>query len=192
MTTTKRGFTLIELLVVISIIGLLSSIVLASLQTSRDKAINSKKLAGVKEYAKALELYFSVNNAYPLASLPTRKRCIFNVTCLSGSADSNIYTALAPFITPSTTFDPVIISGIDYGGLGYKCLTQNADGLHCDVYVMFWVMKGVSNSCAGGFSDQTTNPIDTDAPQQTAVPSTNTVCIYTNDKGTYDATVAYQ
>ena len=47
MHVLKKGFTLIELLVVISIIGLLSSVVLASLNTSREKA----RIAGALQFA---------------------------------------------------------------------------------------------------------------------------------------------
>ncbi len=65
-TQRKRGFTLIELLVVISIIGLLASVVLASLNTARAKARDAKKISEVKQINTALQLYWDTNKAYPL------------------------------------------------------------------------------------------------------------------------------
>jgi len=62
---TKRGFTLIEILVVIAIIGILSSVVLASLATSRAKARDARRIADLEEVKKALELYYDSNGAYP-------------------------------------------------------------------------------------------------------------------------------
>lgn len=60
-----RGFTLIELLVVVSIIGMLSSVLLVSLQSARTKARETKLLVEVKEFQKALELYKLDNGTYP-------------------------------------------------------------------------------------------------------------------------------
>lgn len=59
------GFTLIELLVVIAIIGLLSSVVLSSLNTARGRARDTQRISDLTEIRKALELYYDSNNAYP-------------------------------------------------------------------------------------------------------------------------------
>ncbi len=59
------GFTLIELLVVISIIGLLASVVLVSLNSARTKARDVKRLADMAQIQKALALYYDKYNRYP-------------------------------------------------------------------------------------------------------------------------------
>lgn len=63
-----RGFTLIELLVVIAIIGVLASIVLASLNSARRKSRDARRIADVKQIQLALELYFDANNSYPVGT----------------------------------------------------------------------------------------------------------------------------
>ncbi len=62
-----KGFTLIELLVVIAIIGVLASIVLASLNTARRKGRDAKRVADIKQIQTALELYFDSSASYPTA-----------------------------------------------------------------------------------------------------------------------------
>lgn len=64
----RSGFTLIELLVVIAIIGILASIVLASLNSARRKSRDARRVADIKQIQLALELFFDANaNAYPAA-----------------------------------------------------------------------------------------------------------------------------
>ena len=53
-TSRSKGFTLIELLVVIAIIGLLASIILASLNTAQQKGRDARRLEDLKEIGNAI------------------------------------------------------------------------------------------------------------------------------------------
>ena len=64
----QKGFTLIELLVVIAIIGILSAVVLTSLNSSQQKARNAKRIADIKAISKAVEMYYIEHGRYPLGS----------------------------------------------------------------------------------------------------------------------------
>jgi len=60
----KKGFTLIELLVVIAIIGILSSVVLASLNSARAKGADAAIKSGLANMRAQAELYYDSNNGY--------------------------------------------------------------------------------------------------------------------------------
>ena len=68
---THKAFTLVELLVVISIIALLSSIGVASLNTARSKARDAKRTADLKNISTALDLYYDKYDAYLAGGLTT-------------------------------------------------------------------------------------------------------------------------
>jgi prepilin-type N-terminal cleavage/methylation domain-containing protein len=60
----KKGFTLIELLVVISIIGVLSSVVLASLSSARGKARDTAIRQDVSQMVRLMALNYSDYESY--------------------------------------------------------------------------------------------------------------------------------
>jgi len=64
----NKGFTLIELLVVVAIIGLLSAVVLVSLNSARKSAYDAKRKADLKQLANAFEMAYDANAAYPTIS----------------------------------------------------------------------------------------------------------------------------
>lgn len=64
MPKLVSGFTLIELLVVIAIIGILASVVLASLNTARAKGLDAKIKAELSGIRVQSQIYYDTNKSY--------------------------------------------------------------------------------------------------------------------------------
>jgi prepilin-type N-terminal cleavage/methylation domain-containing protein len=77
----KKGFTLIELLVVIAIIGILSAVVLASLNTARDKGADAAVRSNLNNIRAQAELYYDENGL------------TYNGVCATGSKVDSMVAA---------------------------------------------------------------------------------------------------
>ncbi|MEI7480188.1 MAG: prepilin-type N-terminal cleavage/methylation domain-containing protein [bacterium] len=61
----KKGFTLIEMMTVLAIIGILTSIVIVSLDKVRSQSRDKKRVGDIKSLQLALENYYNRNSHYP-------------------------------------------------------------------------------------------------------------------------------
>ncbi|MBL7045233.1 MAG: prepilin-type N-terminal cleavage/methylation domain-containing protein [Parcubacteria group bacterium] len=101
----NKGFTLIELLVVIAIIGILSSVVLASLNSARTKSRDAKRISDLKQLQLALEFYFDANGGYPSAI--------------------NAATLVTPGHIATIPTDPVGSAAYSYAAIGTGCTSYH-------------------------------------------------------------------
>ena len=124
------GFTLIELLVVIAIIGVLSSVVLASLNTARSKSRDAKRMAEIRQLQIALDFYYDSNGYYPESGwLYSYNASWLNNTNVLGVA-LNPYLPTLP-IDPTNQSTPPYSSGLSYGyyGSGYGDTVSGSSGV---------------------------------------------------------------
>ncbi len=122
-----RGFTLIELLVVIAIIGILSAVVLASLNTARSKGNDASVKANLDTIRTQSAIYYDTNSGYGTATLAAGTSCTL---------------ASSLFIDPQIT---AAIAGANTAGGSVAC--ANTAGAPSAVT---WAVHGqVSNPSAG-------------------------------------------
>lgn len=147
------------MLVVVAIVGLLASVVLSSLNSSREKAVVAAQLQIVEEYKKALDLYYFDNNGvYPKVDFVgpwngtacmadyVGDECVYAGTRYESPA---LNTALNSYISSRTPLKRVhdTTFNFDFDGPIYTC--QN---FACSFLLMEYAMPGNNQPCGFGIT----------------------------------------
>ncbi len=141
LKSEAKGFTLIELLVVIAIIGLLSSVVLSSLNTARAKGNDANRRTSIHNLQVALELYYQQNDSYPLSGGATTPNAGW--TTSNDSSWTTLQSALSPYMSRLPT-DPTQSSSGWPGASGTYSYSYYSNSYGCPGhwYMIVWRPEG--------------------------------------------------
>ena len=102
MKKEQKGFTLIELLVVIAIIGILSSVVLASINSARAKGSDASIKANLSGIRAQAEIVYDSANPQDYATVCANANVLAAITAAKTSAGITAATAVDAEGTPTT------------------------------------------------------------------------------------------
>lgn len=155
--STKKGFTLIELLVVISIIGLLSSITLTSVQVARNKALVAKAKSDINQIVLAIIYAQGERNQRLVTFAPnsnyTASRCSVGIYTPTSIDCYNRVNAAMTEIENATNGSYTNLPRRDPWGIPYQMDAnhgENVGGNYCltdSIYVI--TPSGVSRGLTG-------------------------------------------
>ena len=162
----NSGFTLIELLVVIAIIGLLASIVLVALNTSRQKSRIAKRVADLNQIATALELYYNDNNnVYPLSNPGDNPGGNWRTQCAGWFYTTNFIPGMVSTYMSKFPVDPAMVPASNQNcylylsnGTDYKVLDYNLTDMTLAQVSQYPALKDPARNDAGnvcGYVDGT-------------------------------------
>lgn len=92
LKNSKKGFTLIELLVVIAIIGILSSVVLASLNSARNKGNDAAVKSNLANQRAEAEIFYDTGTTYEGVCATTGSNVIGDGVTAAATAGGAVYT----------------------------------------------------------------------------------------------------
>ncbi len=128
----QRGFTLIELLVVIAIIGILASVVLASLNSAREKGADAAIKSTINNVRAQAELFYDDNtpNSYTgLCATLTDAAAAVNNAGGTGTWTCNEATAGASYAASGLLNDGTTYYCVDSTGYSGEQGSAAASGL---------------------------------------------------------------
>ena len=132
----NRGFTLVELLITLAIIGLLISVVAVGVDALKKASRDTKRVANMSEFSKALSLIFNEQGSYPIST---------NNICLTGSDSVSQALMNAKYLNTGVQ-DPAFPNDIT------KCYRYQSDALGLQYTLTYFLERSSGTGPQGNNS----------------------------------------
>lgn len=140
----KSGFTLVELLVVISIIGILSTLILANFNAARERGRDAQRKSDLRNIQTALRLFYNDIGRYPtsengniigcFSNSPVYRACTWGEQWKDPVNNSTVYMSTLPKdpLNTSTNLVQYYYTWVDSDNYILQTCLENKSDTVCD------------------------------------------------------------